>query len=85
MTGTVTGTVSPAITKLINVVRGDTESVREMMAKLQLKGEDNFRQRYLLPAIAQGYITPMYPDSMHRHDQAYYLTQKGLDLLTNMK
>ena len=52
---------------------------------LSLKGRDNFRVGYLEPAIEQGYIAKLYPDSDNRPDQAYYLTDKGLDLVKRVR
>ena len=54
------------------------------MATMQLKGEDNFRKRYLHPSIDFGYVRSLYPDAYKRRDQAYYLTEKGLHLLSEL-
>ena len=50
------------------------------MEKLSLKGRDNFRVNYLGPAMADGYVAKLYPESDNRPDQAYYLTEKGKEL-----
>ena len=55
------------------------------MDAMGLKGEDNFRTRYLRPAQKQEFIAMLYPDSLHASNQAYYLTSKGLDLLKKLK
>lgn len=32
-----------------------------------------------------GYVAQLHPDSAKRRDQAYYLTQKGLELFASLK
>ena len=61
-------------------IRGNTISANAIMKSLQLKGEDNFRKRYLVPSIENGYVQMLYPEAPKRPDQAYYLTEKGLAL-----
>lgn len=61
-------------------IRGDTKTAREIMAAMNLKGEDNFRKRYLHPSISSGYVGSLYPEAYKRRDQAYHLTEKGLTL-----
>ena len=70
------------VLKLIKAVGDKTLTVKDMMAMLQLKGSDNFRKKYLNPAIENGYMTLLYPDSKTKKGQAYYLTEKGLKLLS---
>ena len=78
--GEVGGEVDGKIKKVVLAVRGNTISANEIMKSLQLKGEDNFRKRYLVPSIDNGYVQMLYPDAPRRPDQAYYLTEKGLAL-----
>lgn len=78
--GEVGGEVDGKIKKVVLAVRGNTISANEIMKTLQLKGEDNFRKRYLVPSIDNGYIQMLYPGAPKRPDQAYYLTEKGLAL-----
>ena len=78
--GEVRGEVDGKIKKVILTIRGNTISANEIMKSLQLKGEDNFRKRYLVPSIENGYVQMLYPDAPKRRDQAYYLTEKGLAL-----
>lgn len=49
--GEVSGKVTGKVLKLIKAIGSDTLSVKEIMAKLNLKGDDNFRKVYLNPAI----------------------------------
>jgi predicted HTH transcriptional regulator len=83
-TGKVAGKVDKNIARIILAIRGNTVSTREIMAAMQLKGGDNFRSRYLYPSIEAGYVSKLYPDSKSRPDQAYYLTEKGLQLLSKL-
>ena len=78
--GEVRGEVDDKIKKVVLAVRGNTISATEIMKSLQLNGEDNFRKRYLVPSIDNGYVQMLYPDAPRRPDQAYYLTEKGLAL-----
>ena len=54
------------------------------MNLLNLKGEDNFRKRYLVPSMEEGYVQMLYPNATKRPDQAYYLTEKGLALFAEI-
>ena len=82
--GKVAGKVDKNIARIILAIRGNTASTREIMAAMKLKGGDNFRSRYLYPSIEAGYVSKLYPDSVSRPDQAYYLTEKGLQLLSEL-
>ena len=82
--GKVAGKVDKNIARIILAIRGNTASTREIMAAMKLKGGDNFRRRYLYPSIEAGYVSKLYPDSESRPDQAYYLTDKGLQLLSEL-
>lgn len=54
------------------------------MTLLKLKGRDNFRNNYLIPAIEAGYLAMRYPDKPNSSNQAYFLTPKGLELLQQL-
>lgn len=73
-------TDDPNIQKLICVVGEYELSVKEMMSGLALKGRDNFLNVYLSPAISEGYIRLLYPQSPRHPRQRYLLTVKGLAL-----
>lgn len=83
VTGQVTGqandNTSKEIYKLIAIMDGDI--TREaIQTALGLKGRDNFTKNYLNPALEDGYIEMIYPDTPRHPDQAYRLTSKGKDL-----
>lgn len=49
----------------------------EIMEALDLKHNPSFRDNYLTPAMAGGYIEMTYPDSPNSPKQQYKLTDKG--------
>ena len=55
-------------------------SVKIMMNGIGLKGRDNFLNLYLNPAISEGYVRMLYPQSPRHPRQKYLLTAKGLSL-----
>ena len=90
--GTSTGQVqdklntdNPNIISLIQVLGEQELSVKEMMSGVNLKGRDNFLNLYLTPAITEGYIRQLYPQSPRHPRQKYLLTVKGLALFNELK
>ena len=78
-------TDNPNIIGLIQVVGEQELSVKEMMCGVNLKGRDNFLNLYLTPAMAEGYIRQLYPQSPRHPRQKYLLTVKGLALFNELK
>ena len=66
------------VKRLIAVIGNKELSVKSMMNALELKGRDNFLNLYLKPAIGDGYVCLLYPNSPHHPRQKYLLTVKGL-------
>lgn len=66
------------IKRLIIVIGNQELSVKSMMNALELKGRDNFQKLYLKPAISEGYVRLLYPNSPRHPRQKYLLTVKGL-------
>lgn len=65
---------------------GDKQlSIKEMMERLQLKHRPNFLDLYLTPAITEGYIRMLYPDSPRHPRQRYLLTVKGTMVYSQMQ
>ena len=52
-------------------------SIKELLQVLNLKDRKNFIENYLAPAIAEGYVRMLYPDSPRHPRQKYLLTVKG--------
>ena len=82
--GNEAGNVAGNVKRIVLGVGEGTLPREEIMLRLGLKGSGNFRATYLYPAIEQGYVTKLYPESDKRRDQAYYLTEKGLELLLRL-
>lgn len=78
------GNVAGNVKRIVLGIGEGTLPREEIMLRLGLKGSGNFRATYLYPAIEQGYVAKLYPESDKRRDQAYYLTEKGLELLLRL-
>lgn len=79
-------TDNPYIIKLIHVTGNKEMSAKEIMDGIGLKDRKNFLNLYLYPAINEGYVHLLYPQSPRHPRQKYLLTIKGLALyyeLTN--
>ena len=77
-------TNNPNIIRLIQVVGENEMSVKEMVGLVGLKDRENFLQHYLNPAIEEGYICLLYPDSPRHPRQKYLLTVKGVALYNEL-
>ncbi|WP_405328841.1 Fic family protein [Fibrobacter sp.] len=69
---------NPNIMKLIGVIGEQSLSVKEMMAAIELKDRENFLNLYLSPAINEGFVKMLYPNSPRHPRQKYLLTAKGV-------
>lgn len=67
----------PNIVKLIKIIGYKECSIKQMMDELSLKHRPNFLNLYLSPAIIEGYVRMLYPDSPRHPRQCYLLTAKG--------
>jgi len=56
-----------------------------MQSALELKGQANFRDRYLQPAVAMGFIEMIHPDKPTSSLQKYHITEKGRTWLAGGK
>ena len=77
-------TNNPNIIRLIQVVGENEMSVKEMVGLVGLKDRENFLQHYLNPAIEEGYICLLYPNSPRHPRQKYLLTVKGMALYNEL-
>ena len=75
-TAPVAGEVAGEVAKLLRVCRG-AMTRRELRESLLLRGEDNFRQLYLVPALEAGWIEMTIPGKPNSRLQKYRLTEKG--------
>ena len=66
------------VKRLISAIAEKQLSVKEIMAAVGLKDRPNFIEYSLSPAMREGYVRMLYPDSPHHPRQKYLLTIKGL-------
>ena len=69
---------SENVKRLISAIEEKQLSVKEMMAAVGLKDRPNFIEYSLSPAMREGYVRMLYPDSPRHPRQKYLLTVKGL-------
>ena len=72
------------IIKLVSIIGNQELSVKEIMTSIGLKDRKNISVLYLNPAIQEGYVRRLYPDSVHHPRQKYLLTIKGLTLYNEL-
>jgi len=82
--GQVTGQVTDEVSRVVFVLHGE-RTRRQLQSALQLKGRDNFEERYLKPAIEAGYIALTIPDKPRSRLQKYRLTEKGRILIQKLQ
>jgi len=58
---------------------------KKLQESLLLRGEENFRKLYLVPALEAGYLEMTIPDRPNSRLQKYRLTAKGLALLNRLQ
>lgn len=71
--------------KLILAIGVVEMSVKEMLNVLELKERKSFISLYLDPAINEGYVNMLYPDSPRHPHQKYLLTIKGMAVYNEFK
>lgn len=78
--GTAIPEVTPEVVMLIKSLKGELSRM-ELMRKLRLKDEKNFRVTYLKPALEAGFVERTIPDKPTSRLQKYRLTDTGISLL----
>lgn len=73
--------VNPNIIKLVQIIGEQEMTVKDLMTSISLKDRENFLKLYLNPAISEGYVRLLYPQSPRHPRQKYLLTEKGLEVL----
>ena len=73
------------IKRLIEAIGENQLSVKEMLVAVGLKDRPNFLEYSLSPAINEGYVRMLYPDSPRHPRQKYLLTVKGLAAYKEIK
>ena len=60
-------------------------SIKDLMQRMGLKDRPSFMNVYLSPAIAEGYVRMLYPESPRHPRQKYLLTIKGKGLYSGLR
>lgn len=71
-------TSSNEVHSLIKILAEQQLSIKEILAAMNLKDRENFMVNYLNPAIKEGVVVMLYPNSPKHPRQKYLLTDKGL-------
>ena len=71
--------VSPQVERLLAALEGEM-TLRQMLDALGLSDRKSFRQRYLLPALEQGYVEMTLAESPTARNQRYRLTMRGREV-----
>ena len=72
------------VSQLVMVIGNHEYSTKEILDVFHLKNRENFMDSYLTPAINEGLVTMLYPDSPRHPRQKYHLTAKGLHLYNSL-
>lgn len=72
------------VERVVRVLCGKLLSVMELMAEVGLKDRMNFIEYSLNPAMEQGIVRMLYPDSPRHPRQKYLLTVKGMMLFNQL-
>ena len=73
------------IIRLISEIGEKERSIAEIMKAMGLKHRPSFLEYHLNPAIQEGWVRMLYPDSPRHPRQKYLLTEKGLALYNELK
>jgi len=82
--GEVAGEVTGEVAKLLLICHGEM-SRKALRESLHLKGDDNFRRLYLVPALDAGLLEMTIPDKATSRFQKYRLTEAGRALLRRLQ
>ena len=70
--------------RLVQAIEHEKLSIKEIMGKMGLKHRPTFTDNYLNPAIENGFVRLLYPDSPRHPRQKYLLTVKGMMLFNQL-
>ena len=70
-------TDNPNIIAIVKAIGNEECQVKTIMERMGLKNRHSFLDVYLTPAITEGYVRMLYPDSPRHPRQRYLLTVKG--------
>ena len=80
----VTPQATPQVEQLLNVLKGEMGR-DDLLAALVLSDRKSFRERYLQPALAEGWVSMTNPNSPKSPKQRYRITPLGLAVLKQKK
>ena len=83
--GTSRGQVRGQVARLLETLKDDEMSVRELMDKFDFKSRDKFLANYLTPALEAGYVEMTQPDSPKSPTQKYRLSEAGRKVMDGAK
>ena len=69
---------------LIKKIGNESVSISQLMKLLELKHRPNFLEYHLNPAMKEGYVRMLYPESPRHPRQKYLLTMKGMALYNEL-
>lgn len=70
--------------RLVQAIEHEKLSIKEIMGKMGLKHRPTFMDNYLNPAIENGFVRLLYPESPRHPRQKYLLTVKGMMLFNQL-
>lgn len=73
------------VKQLVSAINDKQLSVKEMLSEMGLKDRESFLKLYLSPAIGEGFVRMLHPESPRHPRQKYLLTTKGLALSNELK
>jgi len=71
--------------RLVMTMGEEQWKVRDLLKAIGLKDRENFLSSYLSPAMREGFVSMLYPDSPRHPRQKYHLTVKGIALYNSLK
>ena len=71
-------TNNPLVIELIKVLGYEELSISQLMEKTGLKHRPNFIEYHLNPAISEGFVRLLHPETPRHPRQKYLLTEKGV-------
>lgn len=77
--------VNQNIIDIVLTIGNNERSIKEIMEEIGLKHRPNFLNLYITPAICNGFVSMLYPDSPRHPRQKYRLTVKGQMLLKQLQ
>lgn len=73
-------TYTEQVRRLVCALAQQSLSLKELMSAVGLKHRPTFLENYLNPALHQGFISLLYPESPRHPRQKYLLTAQGTSL-----